>query len=284
MPGFGVEYCRVALHKTRDSETQAPTYDKLMSMGPLVTANMTPTVASGDAWGDNTQQAKKTRFVEAAIPVEVTSCPKKTKAAIYGATYDEATDGIKHNAYKDSPPDLGLAYIKNESDNSGDYWEPHFYAKAKAALSPENAQSQNTSISFQNTTINFAAVQPLNRPTNWHEEARFTGYIEAVNWVNERFGITDPTMAIVEITGTPKAGETLGVNIVYSKTPDTPPTLTYKWEISDDDANFTAITGEVSSTYTVANGDVSKFIRVTVTASGSVEGSEISESMEIATA
>lgn len=281
MAGFGVEYARVAVHETPDTDAAAPTYGELMNMGPAVTANMTPNVAEGDIWGDNIQQAYASKFVSAAIPMEVTDCPKKTKAKIYGATYVEAEDGIDHNAVKDIAPYCGLAYIKNDNDGSGEYFEPHFYAKVKAAISPENAQTRNASIAFQSSTINFSASQPINRNTDWHKERRFDSFQKAVNFINECFGIDYVTLAAVEITGTPDVGETLGVNLTYSAQPDTPPTLAYQWKISDDDMTFTPIAGATNDTYVVDAADLDKFITCEVVATGSAQGTEMADSVEI---
>ncbi len=81
------------------------------------------------------------------------------------------------------------------------------------------------------------------------------------------------------ITGTATVGEVLTANVSYSETPDVNPTLAYQWKVSDTaDGAYTDISGATSATYTILEADATKFIKVSISATGSVIGTALSAS------
>ena len=75
-----------------------------------------------------------------------------------------------------------------------------------------------------------------------------------------------PITAISAITGTVKVGQVLSAGAV---TPSGA-TVSYQWQISTtEDGTYTNISGATSSTYTILASDVTKFIKVLATGTGS---------------
>ncbi|MCL2163375.1 MAG: S8/S53 family peptidase [Oscillospiraceae bacterium] len=88
------------------------------------------------------------------------------------------------------------------------------------------------------------------------------------------------TIGSVTITGAPRVGSTLTVNISYSGSV-TNPAVTYKWEKLSG-AGWFAISGATSASYTPVAADNNSSIRVTITGTGfNVEGSMTSSSIYI---
>lgn len=279
MAAYGTQYMRFAPMIMPEPETSMPTYGVQVSMGPLVTGNETVTLATADNYGDNVLQNKFNEVASAAIPAEVTQCPKASLALVYGAHLDPKTQVISYGA-GDTAPFGGLALIRNLEDKSGKKtFEANFYTKAQAALGNVNAQTKGSSITYQNTTINFTAFPPLWPEGKWKYTAEFDTFNEAVAFIDEMFGGAAPPASQLTgaiITGTATVGSTLGVDLVYSATPMSTPSLTYVWQSSDDDVAYTDIAGANSATYVVQSGDEDAYIRCVVSASGSATGTATS--------
>lgn len=86
--------------------------------------------------------------------------------------------------------------------------------------------------------------------------------------------------------GTPTQGTaTDALTIEYTATPASSATLAYQWQIGNSaNGTFEDIATATSATYTPAAGDVGKFIRVSVTASGSATGTVISNAKKVVAA
>lgn len=190
MSAFGLMDMRFGKFKTDELETAMPTYETPVSMGPSATANMTVTTASGEDYGDNVLQVKVSEFVSAAIPAEITDCPKPSLALVTGAKYDAAKKEIAYAA-EDAAPFGGLAYIRNlkRKGSSATIYEAHFYTKVQGSLGNENAQTKGSSIAFQHATVNFTAYPPLMPGGVWHNVAEFDTLAGAQAWINTKYGV-----------------------------------------------------------------------------------------------
>lgn len=98
--------------------------------------------------------------------------------------------------------------------------------------------------------------------------------------------VPDPIMSEVAtlnsatITGTPKVGETLSVNLTYSSG-NPSPNLAYQWKAaSSSSGSYSAIKGATGAIFTPNSSQAGKYIKVTVTASGEATGEVTSEATE----
>jgi hypothetical protein len=95
-----------------------------------------------------------------------------------------------------------------------------------------------------------------------------------------------PVIDTVTLDGTPTVGtETGALVITYVGLPSAAVTLAYKWLIGNSATGaFAAIASATSATYTPAAGDVGKFIKCEVTASGTATGVKLSNAKKVAAA
>jgi hypothetical protein len=187
MAGFGGEYAGFAKFVGEETKETAPVYGAAVWLGPFVSGNLTVTNASGELYGDNVLQEKVERFASGAIPMEVTECPKASIATIYGAEYNEMTQGINYSS-DDEAPYGALWYIRNILRKGKEVFEANFYTKAQAARTADNTQTRAGSITFTNHTINWTIMDPLHKDTKWQYTAEFDSYDEAVAWIDGKVG------------------------------------------------------------------------------------------------
>jgi hypothetical protein len=213
MAGFGGEYAGFARFVGEETGASAPVYGEAVSLGPFVSGNLTITNASGELYGDNALQEKVDKFASGAIPMEVTECPKKSIAEIYGATYDEANKSVGYSA-DDEAPYGALWYIRNILRKGKEIFEPNFYAKAQASRTTDNTQTRSGSITFTNHTINWTLMAPMHKETKWQDTAEFDTREEAIAWINEKLGVSESGI-LAPLTVVSVAGITPGETEIY---------------------------------------------------------------------
>lgn len=95
-----------------------------------------------------------------------------------------------------------------------------------------------------------------------------------------------PTLDTIALGGTPTVGTaTEALVVTYVGTPASAPTLTYQWKIGTSTVGaFTNITDATSATYTPVAGDVDKYIKCEVIASGTAAGTVLSNAKKVVAA
>ncbi len=82
-----------------------------------------------------------------------------------------------------------------------------------------------------------------------------------------------PVLETVTLDTLTEGVESSALVLTYSDSPPEAPVLNYQWKISDTvDGTYTDIVGATSATYTPSSGEVDKYIKVQVTASGGATG------------
>ena len=250
MAGFGAEYARFARFATEETSSAPPSYESPVSLGPMVSGNLTVTNASGELYGDNVLQEKVDKFVSAAIAMEVTDCPKASLAEIYGATYDQAEKSISYSV-DDEPPYGALSFIRNILRKGKEIYEANFFPKAQAALASENAQTRSGSITFQNVAINWTVLAPLHKETPWRITAEFDTREGAIAWLDEKLGALEITITTQPQDVTVTEGEiSETLSIVASAGSKT---LIYQWyeNTTKSTVGGTPVSGATSATFTI---------------------------------
>ncbi|MEI6851157.1 MAG: prepilin-type N-terminal cleavage/methylation domain-containing protein, partial [Candidatus Saccharibacteria bacterium] len=91
---------------------------------------------------------------------------------------------------------------------------------------------------------------------------------------------TTPITAIAAISGTTSVGQVLTAG---ARTPSAA-TVSYQWQsAATSGGTYTNISGATSSTYTLTSSELTKFIKVTVTGSGSYSGTVTSDASSVVT-
>lgn len=93
-----------------------------------------------------------------------------------------------------------------------------------------------------------------------------------------------PTIDVVTLGATPVVGEaTAALGITYNGVPESAPTLAYQWKLGNSaNGAFTDIADADDATYTPVAGDVGKYIKCEVTASGTAQGTKLSNAKLVA--
>jgi len=92
-----------------------------------------------------------------------------------------------------------------------------------------------------------------------------------------------PTLIGAVLNTLSEGSASSALELSYSGTPAEVPVLTYQWKIATTlDGTYADITGATGATYTPTSGDVGKYIKVAVTASGGADGTVLSNAQEVA--
>lgn len=191
MAAYGAVNLRFAPFAAEETEKSKPEYGTPVSLGPLVTVDLSINNVSAEDYGDDKLQVKITEFSNAALPIEVTECPKPALAIILGASYDEEKKEIAYGV-TDSPPYGGLSHIRKlkRPGKKETIYESVFYTKVQAAQGNEKSQSKSNSITIQHAIINCTAYPPLKSDVKWRYVAEHETMEAAEAWIDEKFGVT----------------------------------------------------------------------------------------------
>ena len=101
-------------------EGALPTYnfEKVVTIGKLVKADLTVTNASGELYGDDALAEKVDMFASGSVALETDDKTNEVHAALHGATVNEETKEVT-DSDGDVAPRGGLAYYNVFRCNSG---------------------------------------------------------------------------------------------------------------------------------------------------------------------
>ncbi len=177
-----------ALHPKFAPLTEAGAYGDVVTLGKLVSANMTPTLATGELYADDSVAERVTELISAQIAMDVDDMVDNVEAAIFGST---AAAGSGESGAElidnigDNPPWGGLSYVVKLIRDGKLYYRAYFYPKAKAALGADNAQTKGNSITLSGTSIAFTAIQGTGG--NWRHKAVFDTLDKATAWITAKY-------------------------------------------------------------------------------------------------
>ena len=193
MARYGAKYIKWAPFKTADSAAAAPAYDaqKAVELSELTTANWTPTIASGQQYGNNVKVEDVSIITGGTLALEVTDLPEAARIAIYGNKQDSESAATKSvQGAEDDPPYGGVVYIKCGLRNGVHYWEGYFYPKCKAVPTADGVQTGNSSITLTGDSLSLSVFPRLNDQGVREISKRFDTEAAAVTWCNTQLGIS----------------------------------------------------------------------------------------------
>lgn len=191
MAAFGAQYLCFAPFNGAETNLAMPTYGSGLELGPLVKADLTITLASGEIYGDDIKQEQVDEFAGGSIAIETTDLSDEGKMTLYGL--NETEDGeIGYNA-NDQAPYGGLGYYKVLQRSGRRYYRAIFYPKTQAALTGDNAATRGSSITFQTDTATINVLAPLMPSGCWKYEKTFDTIEEARAYIQQKLNITQDT-------------------------------------------------------------------------------------------
>ena len=186
MASFGARRPRFAPHEGTQPTDALPAFGEPVTIGRLVSANMTVTLATGELFADDVLAESVSEFASADVAMETDDMVDDVASVVYGATVDAGQVEYKAG---DTPPTGGLAYIKVLMRNQEKFFKGFFYPNAKAAVGNDTAQTKGSSITFGTTATAFKIMTWV--PTDdWRITKEFTTEAEAIAWCDEMLGVT----------------------------------------------------------------------------------------------
>ena len=139
MAQFGAKRPRFAPVKTTP-EGALPTYDfeKAVTIGKLVKADLTVTNASGELYGDDALAEKVDMFASGSLALETDDKTNEVHAALHGATVSEETSEVT-DSDGDVAPRGGLVYYKVIIRQGARYFKGVFHPLVNAILGNDSA-------------------------------------------------------------------------------------------------------------------------------------------------
>ena len=172
--------------------TAANAYDVtggLASCGHAVSANITPTWAEGQNYGDDIQVDEDSDFVSAGIALGTTNVPAAFHETMFGNTVATASGSttITHNK-DDAPNYVGVGLIGVEKVDGARSFVATFLPKAKFKEPDSALNTKTNNITYSNPTINGTAFADDNG--NWKVDEICATEAAAITWLQGKFGVS----------------------------------------------------------------------------------------------
>lgn len=184
MASFGAKYPR--FNKiAEEPENALPKYAAAgpISLGKLVKAEVTVTMASGKLYADDKLAEAVDEFVSGSVAMETDEIADTAAASVYGATVEN-----KRVSYKagDSAPMGGLAYYKVLMRDGKKLFKGFFYPRVKAILGNDTATTKGDSITFGTSSTSFTVFAC--NSDEWRITEEFDDEAAAKAWVDRQLG------------------------------------------------------------------------------------------------
>ena len=184
MASFGAKYPRFSPIAT-EPENALPTYAITgpVTIGKLVKADLTVTLASGKLYADDGLAESVDEFSSGSLAMETDDMTDEVATEVYGATVTE-----KKVSYKagDSAPMGGLAYYKVLMRNGVKLYKGYFYPRVKAMLGNDSAATKADSVTFGTAATTFTVFRC--NSDEWRITEEFTTEAAAKAWVDTQLG------------------------------------------------------------------------------------------------
>ena len=154
--------------------------EKGVVLGRAVSANMTPNMASGELYADDTLAEQISEFSSASIAMETDSLTDDNASVVYGCAVNDKE--IVYN--KDDTPPLGrLGYYQTLVRRGKKLYKGYRYPRVRAALGNDNAQTKGNNITFSTEQTNFTVF--ADDDGNWRFTETFDTVAEVKAWIDE---------------------------------------------------------------------------------------------------
>lgn len=186
MAQFGAKRPIFAPTKTTP-DNALPTYDyeKVVTVGKLVKADLTVTNASGELYADDALAEKVDMFASGSLALETDDKTDEVHAAIHGATKDTQSSEVT-DSDGDVAPRGGLCYYKVIIRGGVRYFKGVFHPLVKAILGNDSAATKGSSITFGTSATTFTVFRCNSGA--WRITKEFTTESECIAWCDTKLG------------------------------------------------------------------------------------------------
>lgn len=193
MAQFGAKRPRFA-PVTDTPEGALPTYnfEKAVTIGKLVKADLTVTNASGEIYGDDALAEKVDMFASGSLALETDDKTDEVHAALHGATRNEDTSEIT-DSDSDVAPRGGITYYKVLIRNGIRIYKGVFLPLVNAILGNDSAATKGSSITFGTSSTGFTVFRCNSGA--WRVMKEFSEEADCIAWCDEKLGKATATGA-----------------------------------------------------------------------------------------
>lgn len=136
-----------------DDSTTETTYGPIKPVAPAMQVQLTPTVATGDLYGDGVKQETMSKLTGIQLVLDVNKVPIDVRAEINGNTYE---NGVLVEKATDQAPYIAVGYMVEQTNNTAEYiWL--LKGKAQPYGSTVQQATENINYSTDSITIDFVA-------------------------------------------------------------------------------------------------------------------------------
>ncbi|MCM1334008.1 MAG: hypothetical protein NC237_03045 [Eubacterium sp.] len=170
-----------------EPENALPTYafDKAVTVGKLVKADLSVTNASGELYGDDALAEKVDMFASGTLALETDDKTDEVHAALHGATKNDETGEVT-DSDGDVAPRGGITYYKVIIRNGVRYFKGVFLPLVNAILGNDSAATKGSSITFGTSSTSFNVFRCNSGA--WRVQKEFTDEAACIAWCDEKLG------------------------------------------------------------------------------------------------
>lgn len=182
MASFGAKYPRFSPIASEPAAA-LPKYATTgpVTIGKLVKADLTVTLASGKLYADDGLAESVDEFSSGSLAMETDDMEDSVASVVYGATATEQKVSYKAG---DSAPMGGVAYYKVLMRNGVKLYKGYFYPRVKAMLGNDSAATKADSVTFGTAATTFTVFRC--NSDEWRITEEFTTEAAAKAWVDEQ--------------------------------------------------------------------------------------------------
>jgi len=168
-------------------EDALPTYnyEKVVTIGKLVKADLTVTNASGELYADDALAEKVDMFASGSLALETDDKTDTVHAEIHGATKDQESSEVT-DSDTDNAPRGGLCYYKVIIRGGVRYFKGVYLPLVKAILGNDSAATKGSSITFGTSSTTFTVFRCNSGA--WRVQKEFTSESECIAWCDKKLG------------------------------------------------------------------------------------------------
>lgn len=170
---------------TPDGALPTYEYEKVVTIGKLVKADLTVTNASGELYADDALAEKVDMFASGSLALETDDKTDAVHAQLHGATQDETSSEVT-DSDGDVAPRGGVAYYKVIIRGGVRYFKGVFHPLVKAILGNDSAATKGSSITFGTSSTTFTVFRCNSGA--WRITKEFTNEADAIAWCDTKLG------------------------------------------------------------------------------------------------
>jgi hypothetical protein len=189
MAQFGAKRPRFApVATTPEGALPTYNYEKAVTIGKLVKADLSLSNASGELYADDGLAEKVDMFASGSLALETDDKTNEVHAAIHGATLNEETSEVT-DSDADVAPRGGLTYYKVIVRNGERIFKGVFHPYVSAVMGNDSASTKGSSITFGTSSTSFNVFRCNSGA--WRITKEFTGdsaEAACIAWCDEKLG------------------------------------------------------------------------------------------------